>query len=574
MLIDTRSFSQAQLQADVCIVGAGPAGITLALQLASSGLHVCLIESGGLEPEPKTLALNRGYNLGLPYSFGPGDRSRHLGGSSNCWGGFSQPWNDWDHFNRPWVRDSGWPFPLEALKPYYARARNLLRIDENQFSMDWWSERLSSPDLARLPFDPQNLEDAMSALTPIRFGEYWREALSQSRRIRVLLWANATELHADQPATRVHSATVRTLAGNALHVSARRFVLAAGGIETPRLLLASKGSMPAGLGNGKGLVGRYFMDHPRLRWGTVRLRDAFASNRLYDIAYNYIHTPLRHQQMQASAVLRLPYEVQRRERLTNSQIWLRSLFHGETPQLVHALVRMRRRVRGEIPIVASLGEDLATLSRRPVSSALTTLGYLSGSRALVEKLVIEGIFEPEPNPESRVSLSDDLDELGMPRVRIDWRLTANDRRVMERTMHLVADELERQDIADVERDESHADEHAFEVEGTWHYMGTTRMHASPACGVVNANCRVHGLSNLFIAGSSVFPTAGANHPTIQLLALAYRLGDHLIAGHGDLPAHAFTSAVASTPARVAPTSETTGQSNDDSGEPPVAITPP
>ncbi|MEZ5650217.1 MAG: GMC family oxidoreductase [Burkholderiaceae bacterium] len=540
MLIDSRSFTGASVQADICIVGAGPAGITLAMQLAGNGLDVCLIESGGLQPDPSTLRLNRGYNLGLPYSFGPGDRSRHLGGSSNCWGGFSQPWNEWDHFDRPWVRDSGWPFLLDELQPYYERARNLLKIDRNQFRIDWWSERLAGPDLARFPLDKHNLEDAMSALTPIRFGEYWREALAQSRRIRVLLWANATELVADEPATHIQKLRVRTLAGNAIDVDARRFVLACGGIETPRLMLASRAAMPAGIGNGHGLVGRYFMDHPRLRWGRVQLREAFRGNRLYDVAYNYIHTPLRHGDLQGSAVFRLPYEVQRSERLTNSQIWLRSLFRGETAEIVNSLVRMRRRLRAETPAGFEVLADLKTLGRHPIASGLTALGYLSGSHALVDRIVMEGIFEPEPNPESRVSLSGDLDAVGMPRAQIDWRLTANDRRAMERTMHLVADELERQDIADVDREADPAPGTERAVEGTWHYMGTTRMHASPARGVVDANCKVHGMGNLFIAGSSVFPTGGANHPTIQLLALAYRLGDHLIAGHGDRPVVAQT----------------------------------
>lgn len=541
MLIDTRTLEQDTVQSDVCIVGAGPAGITLALQLASHGLEVCLIESGGLNAESDTLDLNRGYSLGLPYAFGPGNRSRHLGGSSNCWGGFTQRWAPWDHWDRPWVRDSGWPFRLETLEPYYARVENMLRIDGAQYSMEWWAQRLSAPDLARFPLDPQNLGDAMSALTPMRFGDYWREALSQSRRIRVLLWANACEIEADRPATRVTAVKMRTLSGRTLRATARRFVIAAGGIETPRLLLASRGSMPEGLGNGAGLVGRYFMDHPRLYWGDVRLRDAFAGNRLYDIKFNFIRTPLRIGQVQGSGVFRLPYPVQKRERLTNSQVWLRSFFYGESTGINMALSRMQQRLPGGRPPGFGFFADLATLLGQPVKTTATALGHLTRSRRFVDRMALEGIFEPEPNRESRVSLSGDMDPLGMPRAQVDWRLTANDWRTMDRTMNLVADELERQEIAEIVREDPVVEGQAS-VEGTWHHMGTARMHASASRGVVDADCRVHGLANLFIAGSSVFPTAGANHPTVQLLALAYRLGDHLAAGHGDEPAIGIGSA--------------------------------
>ncbi|MEZ5742070.1 MAG: GMC family oxidoreductase, partial [Burkholderiaceae bacterium] len=137
----------------------------------------------------------------------------------------------------------------------------------------------------------------------------------------------------------------------------------------------------------------------------------------------------------------------------------------------------------------------------------------------------------EPNPQSRVSLSSERDPLGMPRVTVDWRLTDLDRRGFERTMSLVADELETQEIALVKRDEKVGPRSQREIEGTWHHMGTTRMHASPRSGVVDPQCRVHGIPNLYVAGASVFPTGGANHPTIQLLALAYRLADHLVERH-------------------------------------------
>jgi choline dehydrogenase-like flavoprotein len=137
--------------------------------------------------------------------------------------------------------------------------------------------------------------------------------------------------------------------------------------------------------------------------------------------------------------------------------------------------------------------------------------------------------EAEPNRDSRVTLSEHKDALGMNRVKVDWRLTELVKRTFDRTVTLLAEEMQRTGVADVQLDEPlEGKPWPAQLEGTWHHMGTTRMHDSPTQGVVDRNCQVHGMSNLFVAGSSVFPTVGANFPTITIVAMTLRLSEHVL----------------------------------------------
>jgi choline dehydrogenase-like flavoprotein len=143
------------------------------------------------------------------------------------------------------------------------------------------------------------------------------------------------------------------------------------------------------------------------------------------------------------------------------------------------------------------------------------------------------IIEPLPDPDSRVSLSTtQRDALGLPRVEVCWKLDPLVRRTADRTLALISQTLQQKDIAQVSAlpaIEQSGWPDTFEPEGTWHHMGTTRMHDDERKGVVNRDCKVHGYTNFYIAGSSVFPTAGANFPTITIAALALRLAAHMLA---------------------------------------------
>lgn len=533
MLIDTRTLDQDSLiDTTVCIIGGGPAGITLALEMEAMGIPACLLESGGLQPDDATRDLYRGEDVGLPYLFADGCRSRYLGGSSNCWGGWCRPLDPWDFNRRDWIPHSGWPFGAAELAPYYRRAQSVLKLGPDNFEPAYWEARIGRTDVRRLPLPSGQVRDTLSQFSPpVRFGKLYRADLARARHVHVYLHANAVNLASDAAARTVRQVDVATLDGRRVAVRARIFLLACGGIENARLLLASNRIAPAGLGNERDVVGRYFMDHPRMQSGRVDFAPGWGGNKLFDIKYHYLNRAVSAGGVHVAAQLALSGEVQARERLLNARVWFNSEFPGEGSAAAAALYRCKQAaLRKELPGWRP-GADLATMVAHPID----TLGYgltrLYHPRGLIRRVRLQAIVEPEPDPDSRVTLSPDTrDRLGMPRVRVDWRLGRNVQRSFDRTLAIVADELRLAGVAKVQLDpplEGGPWPSTLEREGTWHHMGTTRMHDNPAYGVVDRHCRVHGMGNLYLAGSSVFPTAGANFPTITLTALALRLAQHV-----------------------------------------------
>lgn len=530
MFIDTRGVDEGSVvKTTVCVVGAGVAGITLALELDQQGIDVCLLESGGFKPDEGTRDLYRGENVGLPYTFADGSRSRYLGGSSNCWGGWCRPLDPWDFEARDWVPHSGWPFGLDELEPYYDRTHALLKLGPRNFEPAWWESAIGRADVRRVPLVTGRIRDTVSQFSPpARFGKLYRAELQRSSRVRVFLYANAVHIDTDPDATRVTRMQVATLSGRHIGVEARLFVLATGGIENARLLLASNRVRSAGIGNDHDLVGRYFMDHPRLMSASVRFKPAWARNKLYDIKYHYQNAAVSAHGAHISSQFALTRETLERERLLNSRVWFFSYFYGEGSAGSEALIRCKHALLKKDQPGWKLRDDLATMIAHPLDTAGFGLTRLLQPRALITDVKMQAIVEAEPNPNSRVTLSPQKDALGMNRVRVDWCLTDLVQRTFDRTFALLGDELRIGGVADVVLDDPQEGQPwPRRLEGTWHHMGTTRMHDSAKAGVVDRHCKVHGVANLYVAGSSVFPTVGANFPTITLAALALRLARRL-----------------------------------------------
>ncbi len=531
MFIDTRKIEAGTaVEATVCIIGAGVAGITLALEMEKQGINTCLLESGGFDPDDATRDLYRGEDIGLPYIFSDGCRSRFLGGSSNCWGGWCRPLDPWDFEKRDWIAHSGWPFGLHDWTPFYRRTHALLRLGPDNFDPAFWESAIHRPDVRRIPLPTGKVRDTISQFSPPgRFGKLYRKELAHSRHVRIFLYANV--LNIDTPARTVSKVQVATLSGRTMSVSAKFFVLATGGIENARLLLASNKVQAAGLGNGNDLVGRYFMDHPRLQSGSIRFTKNWARNKLYDIKYHYMNTAVSANGTHIASQLALVPEVLQTERLLNSRVWFSSVFPGEGSAGAQALFRCKQALLQKEQTGWKLSRDIATMTSHPID----TIGYgftrLFQPRALIQGVRFQIIVEPEPDPDSRVTLSaTDKDQLGVSRVQVNWRLGSHVQRTFDKTLAIIANEMRLGGVAEVDLDpplEGGAWPASLEKEGTWHHMGTTRMHESPKHGVVDANCKVHGLSNLYVAGSSVFPTAGANFPTITIAALTFRLAEHI-----------------------------------------------
>ncbi len=533
MFIDTRQVNDGRaLVVTVCIIGGGVAGLTIAREFEAHGIDTCVLESGGFEPDDATRDLCRGDATGIAYEFADGCRARFLGGSSNCWGGWSRPLDPWDFERRDWVPHSGWPFGLAHLMPYYERAHSVLQLGPLNFDPGFWEQAIGRRDVRRIPLASGRVRDTVSQFSPpVRFGRHYRKELQRASHVRIFLHANVTALLSDRACTRISQVRVQTLEGKSMTVAARIFVLATGGIENARLLLASNQQMACGIGNRHDLVGRYFMDHPRMQAGSVRFAPGWTRNKLYDIKYNYQSRAVKAHGQHVAAQFALTPEAMANEGVLNARLCFCSEFPGEGSAGARSLFRCKQALLHKDQPGWHWREEAGAMLRDPVNTFLYGFTRLFHPRFLIRNVSFQVIVEPAPNPDSRVSLSlTKRDALGMPRVEVDWRIDALSRHTADRTLALVAQELRMAGVAEVDAGTSMFAEgwpDSWEREGTWHHMGTTRMHEDERQGVVDADCRVHGMDNLYIAGSSVFPTAGANFPTITITALALRLADHL-----------------------------------------------
>lgn len=436
-----------------------------------------------------------------------------------------------DYERRSWIPHSGWPFGPQELGPYYERAQSILQLGINNYDIGYWTKAINRPDVRRYPLSGRTLIDGVSQFSPpLRAGKVFRTELQQSSNIRVLLYANVTNILADATVSTAQQVDVQTLSGNKITVRARIFVLAAGGIENTRLLLVSNTQAAAGLGNGNDLVGRFFMDHPRVTSSWVHLRPEWQRNKLYDDKFQYQNTAVSANGTRIAAQFAPTREVQERDGILNARVSLASIFPGEYGAAGDAIRRLRRQYEGMEKPGTTIAEDVWTMATHPFQSTGFVAARLWQPKFLIRGVKMHATVEATPDPESRVTLSDTRDRLNMRRVRVNWRLDANVKRTFDRMFALMREELEASKIARIDLDPPIGEgdwPDTFEREGTWHHMGTTRMHDSPRQGVVDRNCLIHGMKNLYVAGSSVFPTGSSIYPTITLTALALRLSKHI-----------------------------------------------
>jgi choline dehydrogenase-like flavoprotein len=525
LLTDARTLPpDAELDCDVCVIGGGPAGITLARHWIDKPFRVTLLESGGLGVKRRTQNLARGANVGLPYIPLHVTRMRCLGGSTSRWTGWCRPLDSIDFEVRDWIPDSGWPFGLEQLATYYRGAHELCELGTYRYDAESWSDAIGP----ELPLSTGPLRTRIFHHSPpTDFGEAYREQLAAARNVTVYLNATLLGLQADEGG-RISSATAGVSRGGRLTVRSRVYVLAAGGIENARILLLSD-SGRGGLGNRRGLVGRYFMEHPILFAGTFETDPPDRDVTLYTFPPNRVETPDLRGRIVAG--LAPAADVLRRERIGNGAVYLmRRESHKTMPDYftagvtsLHELAGAARRLEAPDGMLRHLKSVFAEMG-----PAARTAARALRAAAPEGRYALKVYLEPIPNPSSRVELSDHRDRFGQPRARVRWRLTESDRHTLRRLLEITRTEMERTGSGRVRVMGADTDiGWPPTLSGGSHHMGVTRMHVDPGRGVVDPDCRVHGLSNLYVAGSSVFPTAGYANPTLTIIALALRLADHL-----------------------------------------------
>lgn len=511
-----------RLAYDLCIIGAGAAGIALACELAGTGMRICLLESGGLRSEGESQALATAESVGHAYFPVEETRLRRVGGTTGWWSGECRPLDAVDLGPRPWLDLPGWPIGQAELAPWYARAQSLCELGPEPCDpAEAWLERMGAEPL---PLDPRRFVTRIFRYSPpTEFARAYMATLRSAADVDLFLHATASAIEVDEGAGRVTAVTVRPLPAREVVIEGRLVVLAAGGIENARLLLASNRVRPHGLGNDRDQVGRCFMEHLFFDDAArLELADAWPQLRVYGrrgrVAGNAI-----------KATLAPSAAVQDEARLLNCCVKLDHPAKRQ-PGLVAAMDLRRYLDNG--------------FGRAHVARALRTmLADAPGTAGTLLRLVLERgetwnrqgaslhvdlVSEQAPDPDSRVTLSAQRDALGQPLPRLDWRIGEGDRTSWARALELLARELAAAGIGRLVLPGPEGRARAVEqIRGGRHHIGTTRMADHPARGVVDPDARVHGIDNLYIAGSSVFPSAGHANPTLTLLALALRLASHL-----------------------------------------------
>jgi choline dehydrogenase-like flavoprotein len=534
MFSDARSIASGSvLEADICVIGAGAAGITLCREFIGRREKIILLEGGGTEfsKSLKALpsifrrhvleeqALAGGNNTGDAYYPLRFTRVRTFGGSSLAWQGHglqARPLDPVDFEARGGLPLHGWPFSRGDLDPYYRRAQTICNLGPYAYEVEAWENGGRGQQLP--------LDRSVVASEVIQFGrqssfDRFEKELSAASNIDVVVHATAVELVSKTGD--VEHVACATLEGNHFKVRAGTVILAAGGIENARLLLVSKGAHARGLGNEHDLVGRYFMEHLDVEAGFLLPSDTFDTKlqALY-LRQNGGET------YDFQAMLRLSDDVIAREGLLNSVMRIRPTYPSAMRPALRSARAIRRAVHFGVPIPGLLGHAarIAAGARDMVDHQLNKRRGRSA-----DILRVDVMAEQAPNPESRVKLGRKKDRLGMPVTELDWRCTEQDLYSLRRTLQIFAEAFRQSGLGTLET-MLNPGAPAPAVFGNWHHLGTTRMHRDPAKGVVDEHCQVHGVPNLFLAGSSVFPTGGYANPTLTIVALALRLADRLKSG--------------------------------------------
>jgi choline dehydrogenase-like flavoprotein len=522
MILDARrAEAPRQLDCDVCVVGAGAAGLAVALGLNDPSTSVCVLESGGIGYERSQQALLRGEMGDSDYPPLETVRTAGVGGCMRVWGGWCRPLDAVDFESRPDVPGSGWPFGLEELASYYSRAHELLDLGPYDYEPAGWEKAAGA---RRLPLVDGNFETILFRRSKADIAGLGRASFRRAPNRHLVLHATATRLRYTRDGRAAESVETGTLNGRQLEVRARVVVVAAGAIETARLLLLSAGTA-GGPGNVRGLVGRYFLEHgyddarclvpenPRLPLG------------LYEAV---VATGPAADGTVRAALAPSPRAI-RRLGLLNCAIGIRPAYEADRsfrdPSVVAALELWDMLRSRSVP------DRCPTRAWRAISgpAALARAAWCRlrrGRDAPPRALRLRMSFECAPDPDNRITLGAARDALGRRVARIQWRMREPELRSISLAYRILDAALRSGGVGRLEGDDGQRQRNEKGAMGE-HHLGTTRMHADPSQGVVDPDLKVHGIDNLYVSGGSVFPTGGFANPGLTVVALALRLASHL-----------------------------------------------
>ena len=400
MHTDTRYLSNNTIiETEICIVGAGAAGVSMALDLSKSGKKVTLLEGGGFEYEQKLQDLYRGKSTGQRYYPLHGTRLHYFGGTTGHWAGMCAPFDDIDFDERDWVPASGWPITKKDLDPFYAKAQEVLKLGPYQYDMSYWQKE--SKNLVPFPIDESVVWNKMWQFSEARFGTLYRDEVVKSKNIHLYTYANVVDIKSNESVSVIEELKVKNHEGKTHTVKAKQFILACGAIQNSRMLLASNSQAKNGLGNQNDLVGRYFMEHLEISTGELWLMKPFPSD---------LYTPWG----KPRAELAITRKAQTENKILNGTLSLTELNVANHIIPRMELLQVDDYKEGERLFFANMddAEEKAKLENPE-----------NISRAFQFNIRIE----QAPNPNSRITLGQEKDVLGVPRIIFNWDLTELDK---------------------------------------------------------------------------------------------------------------------------------------------------
>lgn len=549
MIIDARKLpSSTIINGKICIVGGGAAGITLAKELSTSFSDIILLESGGKHWEADTQNLYQGEILDPNHGALHEQRQRQLGGTTNVWGGRCAPFDSLDFTARSYVPNSGWPISKQDLDPYYKKAHDYCELGAYTYE---FKEAIGNDTPEMIPgWNATEISTNQLWLfsPPTNFKTKYQQFLKNSSKITTYLHANCLKIKTNNKGNLIDSLQCASLEKNYFVIRAQTYVLAMGCLEVTRLLLLSNEIHQQGLGNQNDLVGRFYMGHisgdagqvtftphhGKVVWNYEKTKDGVYARRTIAITPEIQQ---KHQLMNLRAILTYP-EIANPNHgngilsamyLAKSLLLLKQtsrIYYSkklDTSGLTKTLGDHLKNVLADLENLGNFSYRWLTqrlLSRRQIPSVVL------GSESNTYTLHFDA--EQAPNYNSRVMLGDEVDTFGLNRLRVDWRYTDRDLQNVVRSYELIAKSLETTKAGKLNFNPVEMPDLIQQNLGVGsHHIGTTRMADSPHHGVVDKNCKVHSIHNLYIASSSVFPTSGYANPTLTIIAIALRLATYL-----------------------------------------------
>ncbi|SOD92022.1 GMC oxidoreductase [Spirosoma fluviale] len=550
MIVTKNTFPPGHtLDADICIIGSGPAAISMALSLDGSPFSVIMITGGNWSETISNQDLYRGA-VSPRGSHEPleENRRRQFGGTSSAWGGRCMPFEPVDFKARSWVPDSGWPMTYQDLHPYYEQAAELCQIGRFEFNAQKAFpenkqeilEGLDSDGLVSYPLERWS--------PPVHFGKTYQKQLENSPNIRVLLDAHVISLQTQDTTDSVSHVDV-SMTDKMLSVQARDFVLATGGIENARLLLVSTNDrFPTGLGNQHDNVGRYYMVHISGTYAELKLHDKEKlmadferdAGGVYCRRRWWFPEPVQVRNKLLNTIFFLYHPTQKtghRDVLFSSRFVVKSVLSILSQRSFHRSVSKAKQ------LIPDLREHTVNIARNGLMDVpnLIQIGLKRMAKRRLPFLLPSrrneywGLYfqaEQSPNRTSRVRLSDSQkDSFGMPRAEVQLAFLEADIESIVKTHALFVRTFVEKKMGEIRYSEPGLRSYLRELFKTFnsasHHIGTTRMSDDPQTGVVDRDAKVHGLHNLYVAGSSVFPTGGHANPTLTIVAHALQLANYL-----------------------------------------------